>query len=131
MKILTLYLYIAGSLCFLGGSLLSLYTTKRPPETTDEAIAATDELARFADSTPGIDYYDARRDPPKADAPWTVELYRIPDPDKKESTIEWSESGYDHLMAAVLAIENAYNFCPNGAMGHQDAAGSHHLDCHK
>lgn len=88
---------------------------KRPAETTDEVIAASDELARFANEHPEIDYYDARRDPPKEDAPWTVELYMDIGP---KVVLTWSEVGYSHLSDAVTEIEKDFSAYPHGHEGH-------------
>ena len=96
-------------------SLLSAFALARtrPPETDKEVIAATDELERFSNSHP-ISYYDARRDPPKADAPWTVELYE----DGTGKPVLWSEAGYSHLYDAVIAVEVDFAKYPSGHEGH-------------
>jgi len=107
----TLVMIIAVSV----GALMS----PRKPETNDEAIAAGDELARFCDQHNNlIDYYDARRDPPKDDQPWTVELYHLEDPHKGTDPVVWSESGYSHLMDAVVAVERDFDTHPEGYVGH-------------
>lgn len=92
-------------------------TTKRPPETDDEVIAATDEIARFANLHPEISYYESRRVPPKADMPWTVELYVTVGP---KVDLKWSEVGYSHLLDAVVEIEKDYTAYPRGHEGHSD-----------
>jgi len=88
--------------------------TKRPPETTDEDIAATDEMARWAGLHPEIAYYESRRVPPKGDAPWTVEVYVEVGP---KITLKWSEVGYSHLLDAVVNIEKDYDAYPRGHEG--------------
>lgn len=89
--------------------------TKRPPETVDEEIAATDEIARFAGLHPEISYYESRRVPPKADMPWTVEIYVTVGP---KADLKWSEVGYSHLLDAVVEIEKDYSAYPRGYEGH-------------
>jgi hypothetical protein len=78
------------------------HANTRKPETVDEEIAATDEMARWAGLHPEIDYYDSRRVPPKDDAPWTVEVYVEVGP---KVVLKWSEEGYSHLLDAVVNIE--------------------------
>ena len=89
--------------------------TKRPPETTDEEIAATDEIARWAGLHPEIAYYESRRVPPKDGAPWTVEVYVEVGP---KVTLKWSEVGWSHLLDAVHEIEKDYDAFPRGHEGH-------------
>jgi hypothetical protein len=101
----------------LYGSAHARFTTKRPPETTDEEIAATDEMARWAGLHPEIAYYDSRRVPPKDDAPWTVEVYVEVGP---KITLKWSEAGYSHLLDAVHEIEKDYDTYPRGHEGHSN-----------
>lgn len=86
---------------------------KRPAETDKEVIAATDELEHFSNTHP-ISYYDARRDPPLADAPWTVELFE----DSDKAPLLWSEAGYSHLYDAVIAAELDFSKYPSGHEGH-------------
>ena len=95
-------------------------SANRPKETTADAIAATDELARFADQHSAISFYDARRVPFESDQPWTVELYHdaeTPPHETQPRQVIWSESNYSHLLDAVVAVERDFTVHPEGFTG--------------
>ena len=93
------------------------HANTRKSETTDEEIAATDEMARWAGLHPEVAYYESRRVPPKDDAPWTVEVYVEVGP---KVTLKWSEAGWSHLLDAVHEIEKDYDAYPRGHEGHSN-----------